>query len=354
MTNDVLLRKNKRRDILAIIASLFVALVLIITNGAKEVETTKDLAKKKVVIVDSFRSDLKEVSGLAIDRSSKNSLQIFGVSDSGTKLAIINLNKKKESLKDFAHPILDKYSLCSSRKKNKQIKYCKSANKHLLRQWESIATDAQGNLIVLKEQPANVMVLSKDLKRLKSTIMLDFSKLYSEAAKNKKLKKLFFPHLGEGIVLLKNGHLLVAKENYPASIVEFGPEGNKSLGISSNSILDANENFKLSAEKMHYIPLKTWRVDLGNKCDLSEIAVNKNNELFALSQNCRKISKLNTTSHTFTADMSWRLPKTILNPEALIILDQHKFIIGSDNNSKSRDDIYIVSELEKVTKEQNL
>ncbi len=51
----------------------------------------------------------------------------------------------------------------------------------------------------------------------------------------------------EGLLLLAQGHLLIAKEKDPAGLVEFGPAGEDPLGVSAATLLPADEAFALLA-----------------------------------------------------------------------------------------------------------
>ena len=98
-------------------------------------------------------------------------------------------------------------------------------------QWEAADGDSTGRVFILQESPGKVFILSPELDGLLHTIdrsvegneRLDWEKSPNER--------------GEGLVLLANGHVVVAKEKEPPLLMEFGPEGEEASGIVSELLL---------------------------------------------------------------------------------------------------------------------
>ena len=89
-------------------------------------------------------------------------------------------------------------------------------------QFEGVACDGDGHVLVLQEGPARVLVLSRRLDTLLHTIRLivdpdepDFGEKWHDDDNAR----------GEGMVLLRDGHLLIAKQRKPIRLIEFGPAG---------------------------------------------------------------------------------------------------------------------------------
>ena len=97
--------------------------------------------------------------------------------------------------------------------------------------------------------------------------------------------------LGEGFVPLADGRILVAKEKFPAAIIEFGAQDGKARGYDPRQL----PRSKAQAEAVRTLyPLQYWHLPKsGNKhCDLSDVTHDDEGTLYAISQVCRRIYQL--------------------------------------------------------------
>ena len=100
-------------------------------------------------------------------------------------------------------------------------------------QFEAIATDAAGLVLILREYPAFVYVIDPRTRRLATEIELvvrDHDGLRPPRARAA-------ASLGEAMQPLKDGRLLVSKEKDPPLLFEFGLPGEQPLGIDGDRLL---------------------------------------------------------------------------------------------------------------------
>src|SRR6266480_674980 len=62
---------------------------------------------------------------------------------------------------------------------------------------------------------------------------------------------------GEGMVLLRGGHLLVAKEKKPAAFIEFGPPHSRSRGLVRGGALADGERWPIKKGHHHFVALQS-------------------------------------------------------------------------------------------------
>jgi uncharacterized protein YjiK len=108
-------------------------------------------------------------------------------------------------------------------------------------EWEAVAADGEGRVFIVSESSAEVVVLAPDLKSHVHTIELDV-----DAGPDRRARKLLDDENAgpEGIVLLDDGHLLVAKQRDPVLLIEFGPHdpvGRRMLPLRSWRLRDEDE-----------------------------------------------------------------------------------------------------------------
>lgn len=215
-------------------------------------------------------------------------------------------------------------------------------------QWEGIAADGTGRLFVLEENPGRIFVLDKDASKLIHTITLSVPESGDEwtAAWNDSANSR-----GEGFVLLKNGHVLVAKEKDPKRIVEFGPKDDKPAGFKPGAQV-TKETFKVSGEASNMVPLAAWKLkgEADKFGDISELAVGPDG-LYVLSDESRaiaRIASLDPKKDEAEANQRWKLPFDTSDEdkktEGLVILPgsgDRTALVALDGPNK--DNVYVVT-----------
>ena len=208
-------------------------------------------------------------------------------------------------------------------------------------QFEGVACDGDGRVLVLQEGPERVLVLSRDLD-LVHTIHLvvdpidpDFGEKWHEDDNAR----------GEGMLLLRNGHLLIAKQRKPIRLIEFGPLGDDPLGVSPQTLLPAGEPYEVppgdGAAK--FSVLASWSLGGGDDEDdfesINDLAADADGRLFLLSSRKRRIACIEESlrageKHAKFAHV-WDLPDGTPGdednrPEALVLPFEGAALVGID------------------------
>lgn len=284
---------------------------------------------------------IKELSGLSRIAGARD--QLLAVGDRQPHLvewSLVNPDQQPNVL-SFARPMVERFSLCMTAVHGSCEKYLK----HLLTDWEAVATDAQGRRFVVQEHSEAIVVFDKQLTKVERMIYGMYHDAFAKIVKNS-TRKFKVNALGEGLILLKNGHFLLAKEKYPPSIVEFGPADDQPMGLSASTMLGSEESFQFQSDefRQRYEALHFWVRGGHSKCDISEITASPTGRLYLLSQNCGQIMELphlapNTTQ--LRALRTFNLPREVVNPEALLALDDWTFVVGSDRKDDG-DNVFLV------------
>ena len=216
-------------------------------------------------------------------------------------------------------------------------------------QWEGIDTDATGRVFVLREVPGTVLVFDQALETLLHVFPLtvedDPAELEAwEADQNA---------LGEGVLLLRNGHLFVVKEDKPRQLLEFGLPGARAEGLRADLPIAHAGKFPTPPEsRAVFHLLSAW--DLGGKAmerigDLSDVTVGPDGRVYLLSDESRCIARLQPTvppeSGTVAVDQIWGLPERLHQPEGLIITPAWDVLVATDH-PEERENLFLLGGLE--------
>ncbi len=90
--------------------------------------------------------------------------------------------------------------------------------------FEGVASDGVGTIVLLQEEQARLLVVTPDLSRLLHTLVLAVpvdDPVLNPAWRREPNSR------GEGLLLLRRGHVLIAKERDAACLIEFGPPGDR-------------------------------------------------------------------------------------------------------------------------------
>ncbi|HEV8276302.1 MAG TPA: hypothetical protein VGQ26_11485 [Streptosporangiaceae bacterium] len=113
--------------------------------------------------------------------------------------------------------------------------------------WEAIATDGDGRVFILQEDPDRAI---------------------GHEWKSEPRSR------GEGLVLLHHGHLLVIKEKKPKRLLEFGPGGAAARGISPSTVLPVQERFPVPSNtaRIEFEFLKQWKFDDAAEHEMDDLS----------------------------------------------------------------------------------
>jgi uncharacterized protein YjiK len=212
-------------------------------------------------------------------------------------------------------------------------------------QWEGVDTDETGRVLVLREVPGTVFVFDPALERLLHVLPLTVEDDPGEqrawdADENA---------LGEGLLLLRNGHLLVVKEEKPRQLLEFGLPGERAQGLNGDLLIADSGRFPTPDEPTAtFHMLSSW--DLGGKAlervgDLSDVTVGPDGRVYLLSDESRCIARLQDRvppeSGTVAVDRIWDLPDRLHQPEGLVITPAWDLLVATDHEEQ-RENLFLL------------
>ena len=195
-------------------------------------------------------------------------------------------------------------------------------------QWEGMAADGAGCAFVLQEhagharEPSHVFAFAPDLRERVCVIALvvDDGAEWKEAWNEHKNAR------GEALVLLRDGHLLVAKQKDPVRFIEFGPRGATAAGLDPSRLLGDDESFEYPSDPhVEYEPLASWgvaREDRDELTTVNDLAVFEG-RLYAISRESHLIAQLETRASpdedSLDVERRWSVPADVKHPEGIAI-----------------------------------
>ncbi|MDQ3767319.1 MAG: SdiA-regulated domain-containing protein, partial [Actinomycetota bacterium] len=290
---------------------------------------------QQLTVKDTADLDLLEISGLGQrHRPDGRGLQVLAVGDDEFTILVADLEVGVTPRQFHRLPLEDVLSEGEPTQGS---------------QWEAADGDASGRVFVLQEEPAVVFVLNPAMDDLVTRITLanrtpegdDFALGTSPNSQ------------GEGLVLLRNGHILVAKEKDPPVLMEYGPSEERPEGLAPDLLFATSDEFPLPQEQRTEFSLLTiWRLSssAGKAIkDISDIAVGPDAGLYLLSDESACIAQLKRTldpaqEHLEVASL-WNLPPEIEQPEGLVVTGDRTPLVAIDSGERSRN-LFVLSSLE--------
>ena len=157
-------------------------------------------------------------------------------------------------------------------------------------EFEGVAGDASGRLFVLREGPSLILVLDAEgavAQTLDVRVLDDLPELAAEWHDPERLN-----FRGEGILLLRNGHVLVAKQRRSTWLIELGPPDEPAQGFTTASAIRPGERFALHATTTEMRALTAWLVDDPEIESLNDLAADEQGRLYAISAKSRRLARL--------------------------------------------------------------
>lgn len=260
---------------------------------------------ERLHITDRFNIPIKEISGLAQVRGEGEDIEIYAVGDDDYEIGRF----RQAPNKDRSIEVRDISNRLSARASGSS-------------QWEAVAADRADSLCVLAETRGDVTCIDRALRKEHSHFALDVSTIGS-------LERVWQPEpnsRGEGMILMRQGHVLLLKEKKPALIVEFGPAGEAATGFSRDALLQEGEAFSAPDASGKLVALKVWQFDDSLQelaRDASEMTVGPDERLYMLSQQSAMLIRLERSlkpeEDKVHASAHWRLPQELETAEGLVI-----------------------------------
>src|SRR6516164_2863345 len=267
---------------------------------------------------------LREVSGICLGRSDNGRMFLVAVGDRAAKIAWFSLSGSEELRIDWHTRSIAKLSGSKLPKSNPQI--------------EAVCADGGGRILLLQETPPSVELI--DPRALEAVASIDLVvEGHGEIARAWSDPK---GSRGEGAVLLPGGHLLVAKEKKPATLIEFGPPYSQSRGLVRGGALADGERWPIKKGRHRFVALAIWLPDktLAKTCaDFSDLEIGPDGCLYLLSDKSSTIARLDELSAGGgTAGLleARRLGDLDGKPEGLAFSALGRAIVGLDTRKARR------------------
>ena len=210
-------------------------------------------------------------------------------------------------------------------------------------QLEAVALDGAGRAWLLTEGTSMVGGVDLAERRIVSRLTIDTSTIPElHASWSKK-----HASRGEGMLLLRDGHLLVAKEKKPAGLVELGPRGHDARGVSAGTLLGDGEAWTPPGDDEGLVALAWWPWDgdgTDELEDLSDLAPDHEGGVWVLSDQSRCLTRLSLPlepSGRVAVTGTARLPKSIAKPEGLAFLGGG-LVAVADDRKDTRDNLTVL------------
>lgn len=320
--------------------------------------------KKTLTVTEQYNLPIAEVSGLAIVRSIKDKkkemdgdgVNLYAIGDKRYEVANFRVNGVPDATMD----VHDVAPVIGEDKKNAS-------------QWEAIAMDGKDTICMLSETRSEISCLDRGLQQDRGSFSLDTSSIGDLDS----AWKVHPNSRGEGMILMKKGHVLVLKEKEPPMLVEFGPEGDAPMGYGPSTFLQADEAFAglqpvdpdkadqpdqpdRRASPQRLIALKTWKFsahlsDLAK--DASEITLGPDGRVYLLSQEGSALIRLERTlkpdENKVGVDHGayWNLPAGLEKAEGLVIDTHMRPWIGIDIKQAHKPNLFRLSPIEAAAPE---
>jgi hypothetical protein len=183
--------------------------------------------------------------------------------------------------------------------------------------FEGVASDASRRVFVVQEGADRVLVFDQRLGIVEQTITVsvppdqpDFG-LEWHADDNAR---------AEGLLLLRSGHILVAKQREMPRLIEFGPADDGPAGFAPGDALAPTETFPLAGgSTVAFGVVASWRVDPDSGLEsINDLAVDADGRLHLVSSKSRSLARLDAalepTGET-AALTTWPLPADLFESD---------------------------------------
>ncbi len=270
---------------------------------------------------------IREVSGLG-QRKSPEGIQYLAIGDSSHDLVTFDVAANGRVSRVRTHDLSRLFGRGAS-------------------QWEGVTGDGEGRVFFLDEADSTIAVVTPGLDRVLHTITLSVPRDFPLAS----AWRADANSRAEGLVLLANGHVIVAKEKSPPALVELGPPGSVAEGYRPDLALGARAFPLPSGSQSELVALKHWSVKTRDGellSDLSDLALDEQNRLLLLSDQGRAIARierqLDPTEAKIDVKAIFRLPSSVQKPEGLTFAAGRPFV-ATDGRDVERDSLYEIEAL---------
>jgi hypothetical protein len=219
---------------------------------------------------------------------------------------------------------------------------------------EGVASDGDGTILLLQEEQARLLVLTPDLSRLLHTLVL------AVPADDPVLNPAWRRHpnsRGEALLLLRDGHVLIAKERDPSCLIEFGPPGDRPTGVTPDTVLPPHEPFQRpDVIETELVALAVWQLSAATAATLptiNDLALGPDGRVYALSAHAQVIARIEqrlTPGERASASAAWQIDDGIpggrdARPEGLTFLPSGRPVVAIDT-TQCHDNLVVLQALD--------
>jgi hypothetical protein len=204
---------------------------------------------------------------------------------------------------------------------------------------EGVASDGDGTIVLLQEEQARLLVFTPDLSRLLHALVLAVpadDPVLNPAWRRDPNSR------GEGLLLLRDGHVLIAKERDAPCLIEFGPPGDRPTGVTPDTVLPPHEPFQRpDIIETELVPLAVWLLSAATATTLptiNDLALGPDGRVYAISAHAQVIARIEqrlTPGERAGASAAWQIGDGIpggrdARPEGLTFLPSGRPVVGID------------------------
>lgn len=286
------------------------------------------MAKTKLTIDEVSSIPLREVSGICLHRPTTGPPLLAAIGDASMELAWTTLVAGEAP--EWAVADLAEFGIARVGRGS---------------QFEAIATDADRRVLILCEYPAVVHVVEPAERRLLATLELIVRGADGALAP----PRPDAASLGEALLPVRDGRLLVCKEKDPPLLVEFGPVGEAALGIDEHRLLAPDEPWAVpEGSPPRLEALARWPLAPSFERrfrDISDVAAGADGRVYLLSDQSSRIARLPARlpapGEPVEAEAVWTLEGKPEKAEGLELLDDGRAIVAIDEK-KGRDNLLVL------------
>jgi hypothetical protein len=283
---------------------------------------------------------LAEVSGLAHGRNRDDQVTVAAIGDRAATIAWATVGDEVEDL--------DWQTLSLREVQGTRIPEADP-------QLEAIAVDGAVGVLLVQESPCRAEYIDARQRRVLVHITLDIPADAGSEALRASWADPDGSH-AEGVVMLKDGHLLIVKEKDPAALLEFGPAGAVARGFGGDRWLDAGQPWwedvtPTADQDLSLVLLASWDPTpqmLATSVDLSDADVGPAGNLILLSDQGSSIAVVPAGSPapdpfagSFEATMVWRVSGLADKPEGIIVLPNLDVLVACDKQ-KPKKNLFVI------------
>jgi uncharacterized protein YjiK len=285
----------------------------------------------ELAVEDTLDIPLEEVSGLCTFQRADGSTGLAAIGDASSVLAVTTIT-------DHGVGVWEEIDLADVESSELPRRGTQA---------EGLATDGVGLVLVLVEEPGAVFAFDvpsrSQAHRIDLVVGNDQPVARSWGTETNSR--------GEGIVLLRDGHLLVLKEKDPPALIEFGPSGSSPGGLEADRILPAGEPWtRPDGAAVRFDALATWLLadDLADRLgDASDLAASFDGRLFLLSDQASSVARLATgapiAGGTVEADQVRGIERSPDKAEGLALLPDGRMYVALDTRKAKNNLLVLIS-----------